>query len=401
MKNVTKNLNKKQLILLFLNIVLVLAFIVVNAFAHSSVKKLFSQQEAKRWEGKNNSYAQVSAFCSPERQMQETDILNIRSAIQQTLSRDALNETNGNARVWIDAYSGECKAEVRRDNKTLSVTAVGVGGEFFQFHPSLLLSGGYISEEDTNHDRVVIDQGLAWAMFGSNDVVGMQLWMGNSIYVVAGVIKVEEDDLTQVAYGNVNRIYVPYDQLKNQQENLMITCYEAVIPNPISNYAANTLKEACGIELQAEQENQDNENPLNFDNIEVIENSNRFDEITLLGKIEGLRLHTMRANSIVYPYWENVARVVEEQQIRLLIIKIILLIIPCLSLICWLYNLWIHKSWTIRDRMVWIIEKFREKQELDEKESSLEINDLECDESEETDSEPALLAVTTEDIFNV
>lgn len=424
MKNRIRNWNPKRVTLLLVNIIFVAAFVLVSIFARNRIKDLYSQQQAERWESEADSYAQVSAFISPEKGMQISDISNIRSSMMETLSGDSLNETKGNGRVWIDAYSGECKTEIRKDNNTLSVTAMGVGGDFFRFHPMQLLSGGYISDEDLNHDRIVIDQGLAWAMFGSNDVVGMQVWMGNSIYVVAGVVAVEEDFLVKTAYGNGNRIYMSYEELKKQQENLQITCYEAVLPNPITNYAYNALNSACGLTKEEGEELQQEENPLNFDDVEVIENSNRYETWTMLTNMKQLKFRSMRTNSVGYPYWENVARVIEEQQMVLLVIRIILLIVPCVSLVGLLYHWWTHRSWTIKDIVFWIVEKMHERRELEEREARFESDEPKDDDyvdqdnqsledetkeyvsdDEEEDAEPEdyeeqdVIVVTTENIF--
>ena len=107
------NRNKKKLVLLCINIILVVAFIILSIFAKKGIRMLYSQQEARRWEDEKNSYAQVSAFASPDRNLQEEDIASIRSSVMETLSKDSLNESSGASRVWIDAYSGECKAEFR------------------------------------------------------------------------------------------------------------------------------------------------------------------------------------------------------------------------------------------------------------------------------------------------
>ena len=426
MKNMVRNWNPKQIVFLTVNSILVIAFILVSICAKNGVRNLYSQQEAQRWENEENSYAQVSAFIAPEKGMGSSDVSNIRSSLMETLSRDSLNETSGNGRVWIDAYSGECKAEVRKDNNTLSVTAMGVGGDFFQFHPMRLLSGSYISDEDLNQDRIVIDEGLAWAMFGSNNVVGMQVWMGNSIYVVAGVVAVEKDSLHKMAYGKGNRIYMSYDQLKQQQENLRVTCYEAVLPNPITNYAYNALSSACGLSEEEEEALQQEENPLNFDQIEVVENSNRYETWTMLTNMKHLKLRSMRTNSVSYPYWENVARVNEEEQMVLLVIRIILLIVPFVSLVVLFYHLWTHKSWTVKGIVLWMIEKICEKRALEEKESGVEedepegddyadednqgmeeeteefVGDAEEEDAESQDTEePDLIVVTTENIFDM
>lgn len=400
------NINKKKLVLLCINIILVVAFLVLSIFGKKGVGMLYSQQEARRWEDEKNSYAQVSAFVSPGRNLQEEDIASIRNSVMETLSKDSLNESSGSSRVWIDAYSGECKAEFRKDNNTLSVTAVGVGGEFFQFHPIPLLSGSYISEEDLNQDRVVVDENFAWAMFGSNDIVGMQIWMGNSIYTIAGVTAVDEEPLYRTAYGDSNRIYMPYSQLKKQQETLMITCYEAVMPNPISNYAYYTLRTACGIEEEGEEVLKKTENPLDFEDIQVMENSNRFDTMKLLEGLKNRKLQVMRPNSVGYPVWENLARVEVQRQQNLLVLRILLLICPFVCLILWLYGLWRRRAWTVKSICGSVIERIRQKREERAEEEQrrlalLETENSEEDEDESTDAEEELQSVTSEDIFHI
>lgn len=416
------NINKKKLVLLCINIILIVAFIVLSIFAKKGVRMLYSQQEARRWEDEKNSYAQVSAFASPGRNLQEEDIASIRSSVMETLSKDSLNESSRASRVWIDAYSGECKTEFRKDNNTLSVTAVGVGGEFFQFHPIPLLSGSYISEEDLNQDRVVVDENFAWAMFGSNDIVGMQIWLGNSIYTIAGVTAVDEESLYCTAYGDSNRIYMPYSQLKKQQENLMITCYEAVMPNPISNYAFYTLRTACGIEEENEEVIKKAENPLDFEDIQVMENSNRFDTMKLLEGLKNRKLQVMRPNSVGYPVWENLARVEVQRQQNLLVLRFLLLICPFVCLVLWLYGLWKRRTWTVKSICGNMIERIRQKREEraeeerrrlaileaeshEEDEDSQENpeSDGEClpDEEEPSDEEEELQSVTSEDIFHI
>lgn len=416
------NISKKKLVLLCINVILVVAFIVLSIFARKGIRMLYSQQEARRWEDEKNSYAQVSAFASPGRNLQEEDIASIRSSVMETLSKDSLNESRGTSRVWIDAYSGECKAEFRKDNNTLSVTAVGVGGEFFQFHPIPLLSGSYISEEDLNQDRIVVDENFAWAMFGSNDIVGMQIWLGNSIYTIAGVTAVDEEPLYRTAYGDSNRIYMSYSQLKKQQENLMITCYEAVMPNPISNYAYYTLRTACGIEEENEEVIKKTENPLDFEDIQVVENSNRFDTMKLLEGLKNRKLQVMRPNSVGYPVWENLARVEVQRQQNLLILRLLLWICPFVCLVLWLYGLWRRRTWTVKSICGNIIERIRQKQEerAEEKQRRLALLEAEDpeeyedgednpesdgeslpDEEEPSDGEEELQSVTSEDIFHI
>lgn len=433
-KDIQLNMSKGQMVLLVINVVFVAAFIVLGITARKSIDNLYSQQGATRWEDRKNSYAQVSAFASPDKNLQTEDISIIRGSLAEGLSKESLNEgRNSAARIWIDAYSGECSAEVRKDNNTLSVTAVGVGGDFFQFHPIPLLSGGYISDEDWNQDRIVVDENFAWAMFGSNDIVGMQIWMGTTIYTIAGVVAVDEDSLYRIAYGGNNRIYVPYDLLKSQKDDLKITCYEAILPNPISNDAYYALRKACGLEEEEQDSLQEEENPLNFDDIEVIENSNRFNWIERINGLKNRKLRVMRTNSAKYPFWENLARVEELHQENILVVRILLMVCPVICLVLLLYNLWNRRKWTVKGLCIDAMDRIRERQEEkalakqeeaadgeeetekelseeeDEEETEedfieLETEDIAEEETEETEpseDEKELQSVTSENIFDI
>lgn len=406
------NIDKKNILLLLLNVVLVVACIMVSRVAETSSEKLYSQKFASRWEEKRNSYAQVSAFISPGEDMQMQGVQNIRNSILEKMTKDSLMESKKNARVWVDAYSGECTATVWRETNNLSVTAVGVGGDFFLFHPIPLLSGGYISDSDLNQDRVVVDENFAWAMFGSNDIVGMQIWMDNTVYTIAGVVEVDENPLYRTAYGKNNRIYMSYEQLKKQQENLKVTAYEMLMPNPLSNYAYYALRTACGLEENQEDTMDKSDNPLDFGNIEVVENSNRYNFIPLYQKWKNRKYQSMRTTAIGYPFWENLARVEETKQMQLWKLRIILLICPMVCLILLCYHLWTHRTWTVKGILSAQLEKLREKREEKAEEERRRLAELEEDEEtdteeiekdagEESSQESGLQAVTSEDIFHL
>lgn len=78
--------------------------------------------------------------------------------------------------LYTDAYSGRTSLSVSgKSPGSVTVTAVGAGGNYFLFHPLTLLSGGYISDEDYMADRVVLDAQTAFNLFGSSDVAGMEV----------------------------------------------------------------------------------------------------------------------------------------------------------------------------------------------------------------------------------
>ena len=65
--------------------------------------------------------------------------------------------------------SGTARFSVTGDHGAAEVKAIGVGGNFFHFHPLRLRSGSYIAEDDFMLDRVVLDETLAWQLFGGFD----------------------------------------------------------------------------------------------------------------------------------------------------------------------------------------------------------------------------------------
>ena len=401
---------KRHKVLWAVNALLLIVYIILTVVSGRKAEVLYSQQEAARWENeevgvpieekddpveqikavakqKSLPYAQVSAFISTGHAMGSDELNSVRSSITQKLVKDAYGQSQTGGRVWIDAYSGETDINLRKDSNTLSVKAVGVGGEFFQFHPLRLLSGSYISESDLNHDRIVVDENFAWAMFGSNDIVGMQVWLNDNIYFIAGVVEVDEDDISMMAYGNGNRVYMSYDELKRLQGELPITCYEAVLPNPISNYAYYALKSAFGLSDESDEGLDKKENPLSFGDIEVIENTKRYEPLELITNVKKWRLRSMRTSSVGYPFWENIARVQDDEQMVFLIIRFLLLICSVITLIWVLYSLWEMKTWTLKGLLLKELDDIRERRAWKAYEAKMAKEESE-DEEYDTEEQP-------------
>jgi hypothetical protein len=124
-------------------------------------------------------------------------------------------------------------------------------------------------------------------------------------------------------------------------ENAPITCYEAVMPNPIPNYAYNALAEACDVTEMTDSEKEQLRSTLFFGDTEVLENTNRFSIPSLYKYVKSKKYMTMRTDSISYPYWENIARFEVERASRLFIFCCILLLLPAATVIgtiIWLYT---------------------------------------------------------------
>lgn len=313
--------NKWFILCMFL---LMCIFFGLSAMANGVTEGLYSQQQAVRWENGEDPYAQVSAFFEKEKGAGTDIISSVRGNMLNKLSEDGYLNSETSKKTWLDAYSGERKLEIKRNENSMSVTAVGVGGDFFQFHPIPLKSGSYLTTADINGDRVVIDEMVAWNLFGSNDVVGMNIQIGDRIYNVAGVTDVPEDTLYENTYGEYSRIYMNFDELKILDEKAAVTCYEAVLPNPITNYAYNVLSEACGVSSDGSEGKK--ESIFFFGDCEVVENSSRFGLIAMYRLLKTSKYRSARTNGVIYPFWENIARIKEEKVMHIRCVQAALLI---------------------------------------------------------------------------
>ena len=181
-----------------------------------------TQLMAERWsKSEENRAAQVSVFFSENLGMTEDEIVNFEHGLDSALVEASITNTSENpdSRLWIDAYSATGTITLERENKSASVSAIGVGGEFFQFHPLKLVSGAYFSGNDVMQDYVVIDEEIAWQLFGSNNVAGQTITIKGVPHIITGVIERQQDILSKAAGLNSSVAYVSYNTLKKGRCN--------------------------------------------------------------------------------------------------------------------------------------------------------------------------------------
>ncbi|MBE6876554.1 MAG: ABC transporter permease [Ruminococcus sp.] len=301
-----------------------------------------SQQAGERWQDDGKA-SQISVFLRPEADFSTENITSLHETIDTELTAKSIQAENKSARRWYDAYSTQIgQTEVTGNRKSPSDALVTVvGGDFFQIHAPELLSGGYFSEQDIMHDRVVIDVQLAWNLFGSADVAGMELTVQNQKCLVAGVIQPETDSASRMAYGTMPRIYISYDfyQKNWNPETCHISCYEAVLPNPVRNFAK---------ELLVKEMNLDEEG-----NSVVLENTGRY---SLSGRWNTLRhlKSLVVCETVTFPYWENSARIIAFDTAVLLLMEIIFSIWPVIYFLYLIRKGYIFAEKTIsQKRLAW------------------------------------------------
>ncbi|MBQ7897718.1 MAG: ABC transporter permease [Clostridia bacterium] len=165
------------------------------------------------------------------------------SAIRFTA--DSVSEsTPDTQRLWCDAYSRFETASVNNDNgKSTESACVVTGGNWFLFHNLDFLHGWYYSDTDLNFDRVVIDERLAFQLFGSSNCEGMRVYVSGTPCYVAGVVALDESDAYKAQLEEKPMIYIPENIAEKIFGMKDFDYYEICMQNPVDSHALNSLKE--------------------------------------------------------------------------------------------------------------------------------------------------------------
>lgn len=181
-----------QKIGLILCLVFWLASVILGAVMTKVTDGLIDQKAAQRWSPGEN-YSQISAFLAEGSGASEDTVKAMYTGLMLDLQSDAiaLSETqieNG-ASLIEECYCGMGSVDLSTTTDSVTVNAIGVGGNFFNFHPLELMDGYYFSDDDLMQDRVLLDDQTAWRLFGSPNVVGMPVMIGGTPHYIAGVFR--------------------------------------------------------------------------------------------------------------------------------------------------------------------------------------------------------------------
>ena len=327
----------KKLLLSISGAISFVVFLILFAVTGHMAQEQESQQMADRWSEKKD-VAQVSCFFSPNASVTVDSIEEFEHSLNSVLQEASITSESPNegARLWADAYSADGRITVSSDRTDLEADAIGIGGDFFLFHPMKLLNGSYFSGNDLNHDYCVIDEDAAWQLFGSNDVAGMTVYINGIPHLVSGVIERPSGRLEKASGLDSTVIYVSYQTLDEQGTNNGINHYEIVMPNPVSDYAVNLVRERLG---------------GNEKEVEVLENTSRYSLVNRFKVVLDFGTRSMNGKAIIYPFWENIARGYEDIIALFTVCMLLLILYPIILLLVIFIKWWRHKGWTFKD--VW------------------------------------------------
>ena len=313
---------KKRIFLLALNALLVLLALLCLLTIRILSANMEAQRAAERWQGESGTaFRQISCYLPVDEKQSLNDMYAFRYKLLDALHKAALDIDNDES-LFVDAWSAVDKLTVSSSRASGEASVIAVGGEFFQFHPIRLLSGSYLSENDLMQDRVLLDEDLAWLLFGGTELTGMSLKINGVPFVVAGVIEREQDFASKRAYTVGQGLYMSYEAYVSLTGTEGISCYELVLPEPVDGFALDTVKAAF---------------PLGRG--EALENTGRFAPLRLYQLLGQAGTRSMQAMGMMYPYWENAARCVEDICVMLLLAATLFLTVPAVTALVFLIRL--------------------------------------------------------------
>ena len=331
---------KRLWILLLSCVVCAILALGLHGFSAHLKTQLQHEQVAAQWDAEGDT-AQISVFFSESEKYDLKESLEYTSFRLESWYHQILSELetasitteteNPTARLVVYGYSAAGEIGLQSEHGNVNVKAYGVGGDFFQFHPLQLVSGGYFSESDLMQDRVILDTDTAWQLFGSNDVVGMFVLIDRIPHMVVGVYERESSYFNDAAGNNKSCIYVSHETLFNYGQYHGLESVEYLIPNPVTGFAVDLVEKQCsGMDVA------------------IVEHQERFEFLSLIGILGEFGTRSMGLSGITFPYWENMARGYEDILAGILLAELVLLAYALIVFIGFIWYLWLHRKWRVR-----------------------------------------------------
>lgn len=336
LKAFLSGLSVKQIVFSLITILSLVIFLVLTLWSEGQVRGLIDQQAARRWDQEGKS-AQVSCFLAEGVEIDDFMIMSFERQLEQqlkeVLSAEEYSEENGK-RLVADAYSSMGKVTIVSEKGSLEADAIGVGGDFFLFHPLTLVSGSYISGDNLMKDYIMLDEDGAWQLFGSSDIAGQSVMIGDVPHYVSGVVKRPEGRFAENAGLDKTIVYLSNESLAAYGQGGAINTYEVMAPNPVKGFVYTAVKEKLGIKET---------------DMVVVENSSRYSIESLIPVILDFGTRSMQNSAVKFPYWENVGRGYEDVKALVLLFQFIFLLIPTVMILAFLVIKWKNRNFTWKD----------------------------------------------------
>ena len=388
---------RKRALIIILCVSSLVVYFVMGLISAHIIKELPEQHLAERWSDDMNM-AQISIYATEDQLVKEEDLKKFTYLLESklvesgvtaddedepdkstgpriidTISIDEMNKEEEEEEYTLPqktplqelysvSYCAQGQVTLNYENRTAEkVKAFGVGGDFFLFHPMTFVAGTYFSGDDLMKDRIVIDEEMAWQLFGSTDIIGQCVYIENIPHYIVGVVKRDGGRIRKAAQQDTSYVYMSYDSLSRYGTILSgitesaeisedgtnaqrggITCIEVVCPNLVRGLASRISKESIGISDEF---------------VTVIDNTERFSFFSLLEVLRNFFARSMWSKAIYYPYWENTARGYEDILALILLVRMICIAVLTVTLVVFVVNSYRHKKWTARGILKYLSDK--------------------------------------------
>lgn len=351
-------MKRRYIVLAILNGAALLAFAIFTAVSAGLSGSLADQRVCERWAAGEMEYAQISVFCEESSAMDINDVFTERVNIDKKLVENSLVSEKEGARLWADAFSStQEKISVSTEHGSADANLIVTGGDFFLFHPFDIISGYYYSDDSVMQDRIFIDDVLAWQIYGSSDVAGMPVSIDGKYYFISGVFRKSDNSDEEKVYGTSPRIFMSYEGYSLLGEEAEFTCYEACLPNQVTGQAKGIITDTLSITES---------DPV----MSAVENSSRYSLESRFSIIKDFGMRSVVDRPVVYPFWENAARITEDKSALLLVIQIICLILPICTAVYLIAKLYRNRKKLLKrfiDAIKSVFDKSRNRKKLKSK----------------------------------
>ncbi len=277
--------------------------------------------------------------------LRKSDINTIRTNLQIIVdsskgnAKDKGLADDGSPRGWTDCYSSYFDTTVRdagiqgdvKESDWKNCEIVGVGGDYRAFHPFEYMSGGFLPATCVDMDQIVLNDSIAWTLFGSYDVVGNRVVIADREFIVTGVVREQDTAIDREVGTDAPRAYIYFNAMEaiakahgasadpaaaaggdqasqsgtdaaastgdvTATTDCAVLCYEALLPELVKGVANSDFKSAIGY----------TENDPKFF---VVSNTGRFNVLKVWDFVMPLGENTEKLRAYDFPYWERASQI--------------------------------------------------------------------------------------------
>ncbi len=142
------------------------------------------------------------------------------------------------------AWWGNAEGTISTEKRQTRAEVYAVGGPYTDFHPVRMLSGSFLSPLEENGSSIVLDDDLAWQLFGTTDAVGMEVEYEDRIFTVTGICGRDTSLLGLLSDSGMNRAYIKYGAL----DSIPVAGMEAAVPKSLPGKSLQAVKDALGVQ---------------------------------------------------------------------------------------------------------------------------------------------------------